>query len=515
MNDCCPFARWRAGLIVLAALGLAWAGLTWLDRDVDAADKDQPRKAAKADNGDWPMFGRSPARNMVNPNAKNTPTSWKAEGGLKNVKWVAKVGSHSYGNPIIAGGKVYVGTNNDYPRDPKVKGNRAVLMCFRESDGKFLWQITHAMPEAEVLREAVKDGLCSTPTVDGDRIYYVTPGCEVVCADTAGKIVWSFDMMKKLKVYPAFLNSCSPLVVDDLVFVVSGNGRDADNELRSPKAPSFVAFHKKTGQVAWQDASPGANILDGQWANAAYGVVKGKPQVIFPGGDGWLYAFEPKSGKLIWKFDCNPKNAKWGKKGTEKRNMIIATPVVYDDKVYVATGLYPDHPLDNSGPAYLWCVGMTGTGDVSAELVVDAKADPVKTKPNPNSALVWKFGGPVLPRPDTGREVVLGQSISTCAIHDGLVYLAEIAGMVYCLDAKNGKKYWEHDLKSGVWGSPMWANGKVYIGDEDGDVILLNADKELKASEPNEMGESVLSTPVAANGMLYVLTKSKLYAIGK
>jgi outer membrane protein assembly factor BamB len=284
--------------------------------------------------------------------------------------------------------------------------------------------------------------------------------------------------------------------------------------VHSPKAPSFVAFNKKTGQPVWQDASPGKAILDGQWSNPAYGLAKGKPQVIFPGGDGWLYAFEPRTGKLIWKFDCNPKSARWAKRSVEKRNPIIGTPVVYDDKVYVATGLYPDHPAGN-GPAYMWCVDMTKTGDVSSELVVDAKADPVKSKPNPNSALVWKFGGPIQPRPETGREVILGQSISTCAIHDGLVYLAEHGGYLHCLDARTGKKYWEHDFKSTIWGSPLWVDGKVYIGDQDGDVFIFNAGKQLKVSEPIEMGESMESTPVVANGVLYVLTKTKLYAIKK
>src|SRR5262249_51387872 len=158
--------------------------------------------------------------------------------------------------------------------------------------------------------EALRDGLCSTPTVDGDRLYYVTPACEVVCASTAGKVVWTYDMMKKLKVFPCYIGNCSPLVAEDLVFVVTGNGRQAPgaNELPSPRAPSFAAFHKKTGALAWKDSSPGANILEGQWSNPAYGVIKGKSQVIFPGGDGWLYAFEPRTGKPIWKFDCNPKD---------------------------------------------------------------------------------------------------------------------------------------------------------------------------------------------------------------
>jgi hypothetical protein len=85
---------------------------------------------------DWPMFGGSPSRNMVNLTAKNVPTDWSVEEGkLKNVKWMATLGSYTNGGPIVADGKVYVGTNNANPRDPKTKGYRAVLMCFNQADG--------------------------------------------------------------------------------------------------------------------------------------------------------------------------------------------------------------------------------------------------------------------------------------------------------------------------------------------------------------------------------------------
>jgi outer membrane protein assembly factor BamB len=476
-----------------------------------ASKKDAP--AAKGKKGTaWPMFGGTPARNMVNTVDKKVLTDWTVEGGPKNIKWSVKIGTRGYTTPVIAGGKIFVATNNDVPRDPKVKGPRAVLMCFRESDGKFLWQITHEEPPEEVVRDALRDGLCATPTVDGDHVYYVTPGCEVVCASTEGKVVWTYDMMKKLKVFPCWVGNCSPLVAEGLVFVVTGNGRNGDDELPFPKAPSFAAFNKKTGQLVWQDSSPGANILEGQWSNPAYGVVKGKSQVVFPGGDGWLYAFEPKTGKPIWKFDCNPKDAVWGgaRKGT--RNYIVSTPVVYDNKVYITTGLYPSHPA-GPGPGHMWCIDMTKTGDVSSELVVDAKAKPVKTKANPNSAVVWQVGGEIKAKQADGRTVHLGRTASTCAVHDGLVYVAEEEGYLTCFDARNGQKHWTFDFKSAIWGSPYWVDGKVYIGDEDSDVYIFAHGKEMKKLAQIEMGESVLSTPVVANGVLYIMTKSKLFAI--
>jgi outer membrane protein assembly factor BamB len=526
MNHCCPFARIMAALALLAALGAAWIGLGGLYQGLDAGDADKAPRKKTTPRDAWTMFGGTPSRNMANPTDKGVPTDWKVdeqappEGNplpqakFKNIKWMARVGSGAYGGPVIAGGKVFVGTNNDRPRDPRVKGNKAVLMCFRESDGKFLWQLAHPMPDPSVAREALKYGLCSTPAIEGERIYYVTPACVVVCATTAGKVVWSFDMMKKLDVYPCYINSCSPLVVGDHVFVVTANGRDGNNEVPSPKAPNFVAFDKKTGEPAWKYVIPGKNLLEGQWSNPAFGMAGGRPQVLFPGGDSWLYSFDPKSGKLLWKFDCNPKGAVWGRGARWTRNLIVATPVIHDGKVYVGTGLYPDHP-GGSGPGYLWCVDMTKNGDVSEEVAANGGAGPAKGKPNPNSALVWKFGGPIKPQPESGREVFMGRTISTVAIEGGLVYLAEYAGYLHCLDAKTGKKYWEHDFKTGIWGSPYWVDGKVYIGNDDSDMFVFAAGKKEKQIAQIEMGEMIQSTPVSANGVLYVLTKTKLYAIGK
>ena len=91
----------------------------------------------------------------------------------------------------------------------------------------------------------------------------------------------------------------------------------------SPFAPSFIAINKDTGELVWESDLPGENILHGQWSNPAYAEVDGVPQVILPGGDGWVYSLEPETGKLIWKFDCNPKDSVWQLGGRGTRNAII------------------------------------------------------------------------------------------------------------------------------------------------------------------------------------------------
>ncbi len=448
------------------------------------------------------MFGGDPSRNMAD-DAKGLPAKFDPATGL-NVKWVAALGSQSYGGPIVAGGKVYVGTNNEALKNPKLTGDRGVVMAFNAADGKFLWQAAYPKLPAGRVNDWPLQGVCSAPAVEGDRLYYVSNRAEVVCADTEGfldkendgpttneteaseldqDVVWSYDMIKELDVFPHNLAAGNPLIVDDILFTVTANGVDEGHiNIPSPASPSFIALDKKTGKLLWENSLPGEKILHGQWSNAAYGVVKGRPQVVFAGGNGWLYSFEPKTGKLLWSFDCNPKDAVWRIGGAGTRNYIIATPVIWEDKVYIAVGQDPEH---GEGIGHLWAVNATLEGDITGK------------------GAVWHRGGEDFHR-----------TLSTVAIDgDGILYASDLSGHLHALDARTGEQYWMHDVFAAIWGSPFVADGKVYLGDEDGDVVVLKAGKKKEVLSEVNMGNSVYSTPVAKDGVLYVMTRSKLWAI--
>jgi outer membrane protein assembly factor BamB len=270
--------------------------------------------------------------------------------------------------------------------------------------------------------------------------------------------------------------------VDGLLFATTGNGVDEGHiNIPSPAAPSFIALDVKTGALVWENNMPGSKIFHGTWSNPTYGVVKGRPQVIFPGGDGWLYSFEPKTGKPLWKFNANPPGAKYVLGGRGTANEIIGTAVIWEDKLYVGVGQDPEH---GEGVGNFWCIDATLDGDVTEK------------------GKDWHRGGNDFHR-----------TISTAAIHDGIVYAADLSGFLYALDARTGQHYWTHDMLAAIWGSPFVVDGRVYLGDEDGDVEVLKVGKNKQVLGSYNMGVSVYSTPVARDGVLYVLARNRLFAL--
>src|SRR5262249_2710976 len=223
-------------------------------------------KTKKAAPGDWPLYGGTLQRNFVNTRETNLPDKWDPDNNT-NVRWSAELGSKPSAAPVVAGGKVFIGTNNDNPRDPAIKGDKGVVMCFEEKTGKFLWQAVHNKLESGRVNDWPEEGICSTPFVEGERLYYVSNRCELCCADVNGdgngkaKFHWKLDMIGKLGVFPHNLSVCSPLVVGDLVFVVTANGVDEGHiNIPKPGAPSFVAVHKKDGKVAWTSNLPSVRL---------------------------------------------------------------------------------------------------------------------------------------------------------------------------------------------------------------------------------------------------------------
>lgn len=500
--------------------------------------------AADDGGGDWPTWGRTADRNMESP-AKGIsldidPGKIDPEGKVtdaKGLKWYAALGSQAYGSPTIADGRVFVGTNNEKPRDPSIKGDHSVAMAFDEKTGKFLWQLAVPKLDAGKINDWEYLGIASSIAVEGKYGYFVTNRCEIICVDLMGMadgndgpfkdeakylagglekvdsidplpineefadIVWGYDMRTELGVFPHNITSSTVTITDKYIFVATSNGVDWSHiNIPNPQAPSFVAVDKKTGKLAAEEAEGiSEHIMHCNWSSSSYGVLNGKETVVFGGGDGIVYGFDAnefvteKDGdeefhlmEALWKVDVCPKEYRFDKEGNPIKyatypgpSETIGSPVIYNGKVYVAIGQDPEH---GEGIGAFTCIDPTkGTGQ---------------------DAIVWQF-----------KEI--SRSISTPSVVDGLVYIADYSGRVFCLDAETGEKYWMHDTLSHIWSSTLYVDGKVLIGNEDGELVILKAGKELEELGSIEFPSPIYSSCAVANGTLYVMTQSHLYAFGK
>ncbi|MEM7203583.1 MAG: PQQ-binding-like beta-propeller repeat protein [Planctomycetota bacterium] len=441
----------------------------------------------------------------------------------KNVRWVAKLGSQSYGNPTVAGGRVYVGTNNDVPRDPRFMGDRSCLYCLDEQTGELLWQLNVPKLGTGKVSDWESLGICSSPAIEGDRLYLVTNRCEVMCLDVHGMangndgpytdegqymagpgktpmkvegadadILWVTNMIDECGVFPHNITSCSVMVVGDKVWTSTSNGVDYGHvETPAPNAPCLIAVDKNTGALLGEESSGlSQRIFHSNWSSPAYLQAGDRELVIFGGPDGVLYAFEPEAVqeddfavlKEAWSFDCNPpeyrtKGGKPIRYATSKGpSEILATPVVYEQRVYALIGQDPEH---GEGIGNLVCVDADGKE-------------------------VWQYGK-------------IKRSLSTLSISDGLLFAADYSGFLYCLDAETGAEHWVHDTSTHIWGSTLVADGHVYVGTEDGFLTIVPATEGYDAANVREVDFTVAiySSPIAANGVLYVATQAHLYAIAQ
>jgi len=426
----------------------------------------------------------NPGRNRA-AEAENLPARWDVATG-ENVLWTADLGTLTYGGPTIAGDLVVVGTNNERPRDPDTPGDRGVVMAFDRRDGGFRWQRTHEKLEAGESVDWPLQGVCSTPSFDGEVLHYVSHRAELVAVDLAGSTVWTLDMLAEWGVHPKHMAASTPLIAGGLVFASTSNGTTDAGEVPAPEAPSFAAVRRSDGQPAWTAGSLGPGLFAGQWGSPAYGRVGARDQVIFPGGDGWLQAFDPATGEPLWRFDGNgaggagdDRSAGWR---DPDRHVFVATPVLHGDTVFAAMGRDPE---ESARPGVLWAIRADGEGDVTS------------------SHVRWRFEDP-----DFGR------AIATVAVADGIVYTADLNGFLFALDANTGEKLWTYDALAPFWSSPLVADGKVYVADTEGDVGVLRSGRTLDVLAEIVMPRAVYGSPVTDGSMLYLATSDTLYALG-
>ena len=511
---------------------------------------------------DWPAWGGPDmGRNMVSlekglpdvfkPGEKSTTGEGILPETTENVRWVVKLGTLICGNPTVAGGRVFVGTDDaSLQGDTRLKRTKGgMVWCLDEKTGRTLWRLPVPVRPKERLPDNAHYGqqnlgVCSAPAVVGDRAYVVTNACEVLCLDvkgqangndgpfkdegqyiagsksppvelekTDGDIIWKYDLVDQLGICPHDVAANSVLVDGDILYCTSANGVNHEHTFcQHPDAPSFIALDARTGKLLATDTENlGHRMWHCLWSPPTIGVVNGKKLVFFGGGDGVCYAFEalkeapdkPVHFKKVWSYDCVPPNYRDpmgdGKPfnyyiGDKRKKYTTNT----DDGTFLGPSELIGSPVFHNGRVYC-TIGqdpMHGRGRGLLNCI-----DATKTGDITQSGRVWTYDA-------------IERTISSVAISDGLLFATDLAGHVHCLDEKTGKPYWVYETKSETWASPLVADGKVYICTKK-NLVTLAADKKQKVLSEIPLGSSAYSTPIVANGTLFVCSQSYIWAVQK
>jgi len=473
---------------------------------------------------DRPQWGERFTRNMVSAE-RGLPVSFDPKTG-ENIRWTARLGSDTHSTPVIADGRVYLGTNNRVPRDPRHEGDRGVLLCLDERTGELNWQLVAPKITTSKFWDWPFMGICSPATVVDGLVYIVTNRGEVACLDPKGMadgnqgpyldearhqtptgqeavavgptdadILWLFDMVGTLKVRQHDSAYASILAHGPFLYVNTSNGvGDTHREIESPDAPSLIVLERATGRlVAVDDEHIGPRIFHCTWSAPSVFREGDRETIVFGGGDGVVYGFEPvgsvpSAGEVrklrkLWQYDGDPNGPKsqvhrFTTNRRESPSNIKGLPVIHGGRVHVAMG------------GDLWW------GKNEAWLKVFEP--PAAAGGTPRE--IWSYP-------------LVQHVMSSPVVHDGMVFIADTGKRLHCVDAATGAGIWTHDVKGESWATPLVADGKVYFATRRGEFLTFTASREKRLLAEVSLGAGVSATPVAANGTLYVATMTHLYAV--
>jgi outer membrane protein assembly factor BamB len=485
---------------------------------------------------DQPQWGQAWSRNLVSAEI-GLPDAFDPKSG-RNIKWSARLGTETHSSPVIAGGRVYVGTNNGEPRDPKHKGDRGVLMCFDERTGKLLWQSVVPKRVEDIFHDWPNSGICSPPTVEGDHVYVVNNRGQVMCLDAQGMsngndgpfmdegahmtvkdanwripenepvltpgpldadILWLCDLTTDAGIWSHDGAHSSILIDGDYLYLNTGTGVDNTHRaIRKPDAPSLVVLEKKTGRlIAREHEGIGPNIFHCTWSGPSSAVVKGQKLIFFNAGNGVVYAFEalppglapessPRFLKKVWQFDFDPTAPKenvhkYNSNRRESPSNFFGMPVFHENRIFVAGG---GDIWWGKNEAWMKCIDATGNGDIT------------------RGGLVWSYP-------------LEKHALATPTVSDGLAFVGDVGRTFHCVDIKTGQACWTHEVRGEIWASALVADGKVYVGTRGGSFYVFAAAREKQLLSELELGQPVSGTASAANGVLYITTMNSLYAVAQ
>ncbi len=408
---------------------------------------------------DWAEW-RGPARDGVS-HEKGLPAKWSPAGD--NLAWKVPYGGRSA--PIVMGDRVYL-------QNTAGKGEleQERVMCFNAANGKLLWEHRFNVYLSDVPPHRVG---WASPVGDpsSGNIYVFGVGGNLIGLARDGKVLWERSLGEDFGLLTTHGGrTVSPIIDGDLV-IVSGVTFQWGQHARG--AHRFMAFDKRTGETVWISA-PGGRPYDTTYAAPIIANVNGMRLLIQGASDGVVHAIKPQTGEPVWKYEIS-------KRG-------LNTAVVVHGTTAILT--HSEENLDSNEMGMMVAVDAGSKGEI--------KKDQTKW-----SVYGWQggFSSPVL---DGDR-----------------LYQVDNGANIAAFDVANGKQLWLQNLGTIQKASPVFADGKLYVGTENGKFFILEPSATgVKILDEDQLGTAQLPEPIIAsvavsNGRVFVASDSNLYAIGK
>jgi outer membrane protein assembly factor BamB len=444
-------------------------------RRIDVKTLTRPSaKPFAAATGAWPSF-RGPQASGV-ADGQHLPDTWSPKTG-EHVLWRTPIPGLAHSSPIVWGDRIFV--TSAVSTDPKAtfkpglygdgdastdrSAHRWMLFALDAKTGNVIWERTAHEGEPRELRHIKATYANATPATDG-RIVVALFGSQGLYAyGVDGTLLWKADLGRlDVGAYDVpsveWGTASSPILWNGLAIVQCDTQADS----------FLLALDADTGKVVWKterDELP-------SWGTPTVVVTSKGPELV-TNGSTFVRGYDPKTGKELWRIGRSSK-------------ITAPTPIAADDLLVIASGRAPERPI--------FVIRAGSRGDLTLN-------DGQTSSPS----VAWAR---------TGR----GSYMPTPLIYQGILYVLANNGLFDAYDLKTGEEIYRQRLPlvgSGFSASPIAADGKIYLSNEDGDMLVIAAGPEFKHIGTNSMGELLMATPALSEGRMFVRSVSSLFAIGK
>lgn len=424
-----------------------------------------------ASGADWPSW-RGPEHNGI-CRETGLVEEWDLESG-KNVLWESPIGGRAA--PIVMNGRIYLDcrTSHDVSTGSKeLIHAQEQVVCRDVATGKIIWEDKFNVFQTDIPAPRVGWAAMAGDTETG-YVYMHSVSGIFRCYDKDGKVVWEKSLFEEYGKISGYGGRTQAPVVDEDRVIVGFFGLNWGRTKAPPPKMTYYCFDKKTGELQWT-APVGSGPFDTNYSVPTIAVVDGQRLLIGGGADGGVHAINARTGEPVWSF-------RMSKRG------LNASPVVDGHHVYISHG---EDNIDNIEFGRIQCIDARGTGDITET----------------NS--VWRKDG-------------IKAGYTALVVKDGILYVIADTGKLHAFDSKSGEDLWEFSLGTVGKGSPIWADGKLYAMEVNGNIHILKPGREkceslsrvqLKAGNGEGLDE-IYATPAISDGRVFFVTRDRTICIG-